>query len=142
MSRSGYSEDYGEDFPNQLEFYRSAVDSALAGKRGQAFLKDLVAALDSMPNKRLVASAFESDGEVCALGAVGKARGIALPQGEDFDEFDINYRALGREFGIAQSMAREVVWTNDEWYWARDESPEERWTRMRAWAVSNLKAEA
>ena len=137
MSRSGYDEDYGEDFPNQLALYRGNVDRALTGKRGQSFLKDLAGALDAMPNKRLVASAFESDGEVCALGAIGKARGIALPQGDDFDSLDINYRALAGQFGVAEPLAREIVWTNDESGY-QTETPEARWTRMRAWVASNL----
>ena len=137
MSRSGYDEDWGEDFPNQLAFYRGTVDRAIAGKRGQAFLKDLAAALDAMPNKRLVSSAFESDGEVCALGAVGRAKGVRLPQGDDFDDLDIDYRTLSQQLDVAAPMAREIVWTNDECS-ARNETPEARWTRMRAWVEALL----
>jgi len=142
MSRSGYSEDYDEDFPNAGALYRNSVDSALAGKRGQKFLLELLASLDAMPEKRLVAFAFEADGEVCALGAVARVKGIPMPKG-NFDEDDIvNHRALGKLLGIAPCMTQEIMFENDESsaYWRnRAETPEERFARMRAWVVSNIK---
>lgn len=48
MSRSGYSND-GEN----IAMWRGQVASAIRGKRGQAFLRELVEALDAMPEKRL-----------------------------------------------------------------------------------------
>jgi hypothetical protein len=38
----------------------------------------LVAALDAMPDKRLIAHELRKNGEVCALGSVGAARGLDL----------------------------------------------------------------
>lgn len=59
--------------------WRGAVNSAIHGKRGQGFLRDMAAALDAMPNKTLVANALQTpSGEVCAMGAVGVARGIDM----------------------------------------------------------------
>lgn len=140
MSRSGYSDEYGEDFNNQLEFYRSAVDSAFAGKRGQAFMKDLLAALDAMPEKRLVPYAFETEeGEVCALGAVARVKNVELPKGE---MEDVNPYALGRKLNIAQCMVREIMFENDEagdYYVTPGETPEHRWERMRGWVMSHIK---
>jgi hypothetical protein len=37
MSRSGYSDDYGDDEPWQLIMWRGAVASAFRGRRGQPF---------------------------------------------------------------------------------------------------------
>lgn len=143
MSRSGYSEDYDESYPNASSLYRNSVDSALMGKRGQAFLRDLLAALDDLPEKRLVAFAFEADGEVCALGAVGRIKGIEMPKGDfsDDDGMSVSKRALGRAFGIAPCKAAEIMFENDEGasYW-RAETPEQRFDRMRAWVVAQLKA--
>lgn len=43
MSRSGYSDDC-----DHIELWRAAVDAAVSGKRGQAFLRELLGALDAM----------------------------------------------------------------------------------------------
>lgn len=70
MSRAGYSDDLD---PLDLGRWRAQVLSALRGKRGQAFLRDLIAALDAMPEKRLVSGDLQDEtGCVCALGALGR----------------------------------------------------------------------
>ena len=69
MSRSGYSDECdGWD----LIRWRGAVASAIRGQRGQAFLREMLSALDAMPEKRLISEELERDGEVCAMGAVGQ----------------------------------------------------------------------
>lgn len=129
MSRSGYSEDCDGW---SLIMYRGAVASATKGKRGQALLKELLGAMDAMENKRLVAWELEKDGEVCALGALGKARGI------DMSKLDPEYtEQIATTFGIAPSLAREIVYMNDEVVW-RLEEPEARFTRMREWIASQI----
>lgn len=139
MSRSGYVDDYDENFPNALAFYRSSVDGALMGKRGQKFLRDLITALDAMPEKKLASDALEyPDGSVCAIGAVGRMRGI------DMSRLDVHDADLiGKVFGIAPCMAKEIVFENDEhdsWtFRAEPETDEQRWDRMRAWATGNLR---
>jgi hypothetical protein len=59
MSRSGYTDDYGDDDPLALGRWRSAVNNAIRGKRGQAFLHDLAATLDAMPEKKLSANVWD-----------------------------------------------------------------------------------
>ena len=108
MSRSGYSDDIWED-DNRGWLYRGAVKSAFQGRRGQAFLKELLAALDALPVKELVAWELEKDGAVCALGAVGKARGIDMSQLDPEDP-----DTVAGTFGIARAMACEIVYENDE----------------------------
>jgi hypothetical protein len=126
MSRSGYSDDC-----ENLWLWRGAVDRALNGKRGQAFLKELLAAMEAMPVKRLIADDLESHGDVCALGAVGKARGI------DMSNLDPDDPGLvGMAFGIAPAMAAEIVYMNDEAYWHI--TPENRFEKMRAWVLDNI----
>lgn len=137
MSRSGYTEE--TEYP--VELWRRAVGNAMRGKRGQAFLRDLVAHLDAMPVKALVRSAFEEAGSFCALGVVGHSRGIDLSKFNE-DPDDIDFEALGRTFGIAPAMAQEVMYLNDDDFaYNGTESPEARWERMRAWAVSCLAAD-
>jgi hypothetical protein len=109
MSRSGYSDDYGDDDPLALGRYRAQVASAIRGKRGQALLRELLAALDAMPDKRLVAGELEADGQFCALGVVGQARGLDLA---NIDTYDVE--SMGPKFNIAEQLAREIMWVNDE----------------------------
>lgn len=137
MSRSGYSEDYDEEFPNALELFRANIDRTIDGKRGQAFLRDLLGALDALPEKRLIADDLEHQGEVCAIGALGKARGIDM---KGIDPEDA--KCVAKMFGITAILAREIVFENDEGagYWAREkETPEARWQRMREWVSGHIK---
>ncbi len=137
MSRSGYSDDYDEQFPNAGALYQASVMNAIYGRRGQKFLSELIAALDALPEKKLITDDLIHDGAVCAIGAVGLARGV------DMSALDpTNAVAVGDAFDIAPRMAREIVFENDEagTYWSsKEETPEARWQRMRDWAVQHLK---
>lgn len=158
MSRSGYSDDCDGW---ALIRWRGAVKQAISGARGQAMLRELVQALDALPEKRLAAgSLVTADGDYCALGALGRARGI------DLDKVDPEDRAsVAEAFGVAEALAAEVMWENDsgvmdeqrainfevcgpmrEWEshtqlrWVTNQNAGRiRWEQMRAWAVANLK---
>ena len=134
MSRSGYSDDCDEG----ATLYRGRVHSAMRGKRGRAFLAEMAAALDALPEKRLIANDFvqpvsglpfaPKGGEVCAMGAVAVARGMS-----DAADIDPEYiEAVAVKMGIADCMAREIAFENDEAV-CRPETPEQRWQRMRKW---------
>ena len=74
MSRHGYSSEYDDvDDILALGRWRGQVSSAIRGKRGQAFLKEMIQALEAMPVKKLIAKELSDHGQVCALGAVGAA---------------------------------------------------------------------
>jgi hypothetical protein len=130
MSRSGYTDDFGD--PLEMGRWRGAVASSIRGKRGQQLLKELAEAMDAMPEKKLIAGALETNNEYCALGVVGHKRGINL---EDLDPDDYEFAA--RAFDIAEPLAREIVYLNDE-FWDTA-TPEKRWERMRQWVKENLK---
>lgn len=148
MSRSDYT-DYDDD--GRLAMWRGQVANSIRGKRGQAFLLALVHALDAMPEKRLIAHALENDEGVCAIGALGKIRGLNM---SELDPEDTH--RVGAAFNIAHQLAAEVVYMNDEHFdciWdvpnpdtrpgqprtlRRDYTPEERWRLMREWAVDQL----
>lgn len=118
----------------QLICWRGAVTSAIRGRRGQTLLKDLLAALDAMPDKRLIAHELQdADGEVCALGALAKARQLDVSK-LDPDEPD----DVADAFGIAPALAREIVYVNDEYLWS-NATPENRWTSVRKWVASQIK---
>jgi hypothetical protein len=123
--------------------WQAQLASASRGKRGQRFFRDLVAALDAMPQKQLIASELETaEGAVCALGALGRHRGLdlkALDLGSDDtddDGEDSDWDKLTETFGIAQQLARQVMHVNDESWVA---SAEERWAKVRDWAVRQIR---
>ena len=156
MSRSGYTDN---DDPLATGRWRAQVRSAIRGKRGQAFLRELIAALDAMPVKELIADELVTEeGNVCAIGAVFQMRGI--------DASNVDYRNpedVAAKVGIASQMVAEIEYENDEcgyrfekkqlpetperpkwapdFRWERiDETPEERWQRMRRWAEAHIVA--
>lgn len=129
MSRSGYSDDCD---PLDFGRWRAQVRSAIRGKRGQAFFRELLGALDAMPDKRLISSDLQdANGCMCALGVLAEKKGALA----GLDTYD--WGQLGRTFDIAHQLAQEVMYENDEGAW-RQETPEERWHRMRAWVVSQM----
>lgn len=129
MSRSGYNDDCGGW---DLIRWRGAVNSALKGKRGQAFLAELRDALDAMPDKRLIADSLQAEGEFCTIGVLGAKRGVDMAALDPDDR-----EAVGEAFGISPAMASEIVFMNDEGSW-QTETPEQRWVRMRKWVDSNI----
>lgn len=137
MSRSGYSEDCEGA---ALNLWRGAVNSAINGKRGQAFLQETLAALDAMPEKRLTTDSLHepASGEFCTLGAVGAARGMDLRPLEYADR-----KPIAKAFGISEAMAAEIMFENDEGDYyvlaSREATAEARWSRMRAWVAANIK---
>ena len=130
MSRSNYSDDCdGWD----LIRWRGAVASAVRGERGQRLLRELVEALDAMPEKVLIANDLvNEDGEHCALGVVGEKRGIETST-LDPEESE----TVAEAFDIADALAREITYINDEGG-SYDETPQQRWVRVRAWAVGKI----
>ena len=166
MSRSGYTDD-NED-PLALGRWRQAVKRSLEGRRGQALLIELVAALDAMQDKRLYPGSFATaDGEFCTLGVLGAKRGTKM---DDLgDEDDCDPKEVAQRFGIAPAMAAEIMYMNDEyaadeWKWVdveicgpvrpywpdfgkqtkttrvhNEHHASERWSAIRAWALANCK---
>lgn len=130
MSRSNYNDDCDNDLA--LGRWRGMVASASRGKRGQAFFKELLAALDAMPEKRLIKNSLETADGVCAFGALGKAKGIAIDTLDPEEPDDV-----GRAFGIASCLAAETVYMNDEAGWRITD--EERWKLMRDWTAQQIK---
>lgn len=164
MSRSGYSDDIEDHWQHIM--WRGRVASSIKGKRGQAMLRELLAALDAMPDKSLVAEVLAEDGEFCALGVLGQARGLDVA---DLDPED--YDAVAEAFDVAAPLVRELVFNNDECvsddkyieveicgpmrdrgpHWERHErtirvpdptAGERRWHHMRQWVASNIKETA
>lgn len=139
MSRAEYSDDGCGEW--QWIMWRGAVHSALQGKRGQAFLREMVEALDEIPDKRLIVGdlvivdgLLTTTNGCCAIGAV------ALKRGVDVAGRRLNFASndeLAKVFGIANAMVREIEFINDEGTW-RTETDEDRWVRVRGWVEEQI----
>lgn len=141
MSRSGYCDD--SDFGWDWICWRGAVASAIRGKRGQAFLRELLETLDAMPEKRLLEVTINQPEGCCTLGSVIRAREIdasdldAKLEDEHYYYHGTVADELAERLGIASAMAKEIVYMNDEGGWG-SETPEQRWQRMRNWTHSRI----
>lgn len=139
MSRSGYSDDLDNW---ALIKWRGAVASATKGARGQAMLRELLAALGAMPEKELVEDALvTAEGEYCALGVLGAARGLDMTKVDPEDR-----KAVAQLFGVAPALIAEIVFENDDdfgCYYPDNEVTAQsrkrnRWWRMRAWVEAQI----
>lgn len=77
--RLNYSDD--EDYPGQFNIWQANCRRSLNGKRGQAALRELEAALLALPEPRLVLGSLCREGDVCAVGALAVHRRVQA--GED-----------------------------------------------------------
>jgi len=154
MSRSGYSDECDD---SGFAMYRGQVASAIRGKRGQAFLKELRDSLLALPEKSLTADSMafraspaDPDGAVCAVGSLALRRKIA--EGKTRTDAVTELReewkgcdgeecgdSVASEFNIAEQLAREVMYENDEACYDDRETGEHRYRRMLAWVNRNIK---
>lgn len=146
MSRSCYSDDYGDEFPGQIELFRANVDRSMRGYFGQARLRELRDALLALPIKELEADIFaEGTNEaprVCALGAwalakTGDINAAHAMVPSDADDYD-TWAAL-QSHGWPKLVVLDTVFQNDAGHYSRSETPAQRYTRVLAWVESQLK---
>lgn len=161
MSRSGYS-DYSDNEWSLIR-YRGQVASAIRGKRGQALLVELRDALDALPEKKLCDHDLQrEDGACCALGAIGRARGIDMTEIDPAEATESG--RLADMFNVANQLIREIefengdseygpIWlphtknadgadvnrdglTREQW---TDRADRNRWRRMREWVAEQIR---
>jgi len=135
MSRSGYSDDLD---PEELTMWRGAVASAIRGKRGQAFLREMLVSLDALQEKRLIVGELQDEhGAVCALGSVGASRGLDMSH----LSYDDNRDKLASVFDVAGALVAEIEFINDDdfGYLSSAETEGRRFHRVRNWVVENIK---
>jgi hypothetical protein len=147
-----------------LNLYRANVDRCIAGKHGQKLLKELVEALDAMPVKELIPNSFMGQpGEVCALGALAKKRGLDTSD-LMWNEEDCKTNLTAKRFGVKPMFTNEIMFMNDEcieeFYYRevtingpmryfefhnrrveirKDNHKSKRFDLIRTWAMENIK---
>jgi hypothetical protein len=164
MSRSCYTDDFGDDFPCQLNLYRANVDRSIASKAGQARLRELRDALTALPEKKLADEVFAPPtGEACALGVWAKRHIPDAETVQTFDGDDNDTAELLKPFKWPRLVVMDLVYANDEpnyiyeshlgphrepWAYrdprawplerARLETDDERYARVLAWVEERI----
>ena len=155
--RIEYTED--EDYPGQFNFYQANCNRSLTGRRGQAALRELEAALLALSAKRLIANELDNGADCCAIGALARRKGLTF----DIDPEDGGMEEVGVECGMPRLVAWKVVEANDidnETYSVRapgpnvycwpqytpgyslivEVTPEQRYVSVLEWVRSMLRA--
>jgi hypothetical protein len=87
------------------------IERICRGKRGQRILREFIDALLALPERRLIANKIQNaEGEVCAIGALGKHRGVDMSEYEDSQEGSVD---LGKELGLGFMLAWQLGSEND-----------------------------
>lgn len=147
-----------EDHPGQFNLYHANCARSLGGRKGQAALRELEAALVALPTKRLIANALVHEGDVCAIGALALKRGVLSLGEEDEGEEMVD---VGESLGMPRLVAWKVVEANDidnetysvrapgpnQYQWPEytpgyrlsvHTTPEERYVNVLKWVRANL----
>lgn len=134
--RIGYTDE--EDYPGQFELWQANCERSLHGRAGQQALCDLEAELLSMPNnaKRLIRDDLALDGQVCAVGALMRRRGVAQSRLEEINETDDTDALAVKEAHVPKLVAWKIVEMNDLWW--DTVSPEQRYENVLAWVREHI----
>ncbi len=141
----------GDEDSSSSFLWPSVAKRAIEGKRGQRLLRELEAALLSMPDKRLISGAFSFKGEVCGLGCLavkrhqdkGLTREEALAKvAEEYcdttwdEQFD--HHEIGEALDITPTLAWEIMYENDDCF-PHDATPEDRYKGVLRWVQNRIK---
>lgn len=146
-----------EDFNNQAFLWEANLERSLKGRKGQAALRGLEAALLALPEKRLIANeTVSADGSVCAIAALAKHRGyrgaMTLPKRPDWDDDndadspywdDYEYEAavedamvnIATDLGVPPMVAKAIIYENDGPY---VKTPEDRYRTVLSWTQRQI----
>jgi hypothetical protein len=150
-------EDYSDNPYFDQGRWQHNVQQATFGKRGQAALREVEAALLALPEPRLVPDylctlqpvSVTDDGELdvvaefCVLGALAAHRGKALTELEraatwlESDDWE-TARWAHQNLGLTETLAYTLMNENDEGPYA-SETPEQRFARVLGWVQSAIR---
>ena len=137
MSRINW--DCEDRFPGDMALQESNRRRALAGKRGQALLRELEQALIALPERRLGEGYLIDGDDVCALGAAVRVSLLADGYPAEEARRRMNLMVLADARGrlrISKPLAEAVICENDEDQGC--DTPRDRYERMLAWVRSKL----
>lgn len=128
-----------------IGLWRGAVKKAIEGRRGQAALRELLAALLALPEHRLAFDSLYDGRDSCAIGVLALSRAqdaeerdevILQLLGEDGGDIVAMSQFAFEELGLTYTLAWEIIEANDS-----DEghlTPEERWREVVGWVRARI----
>lgn len=125
-----------EDRPGQFDLWQANCRRSLNGRAGQEALRDLESALLAMPEKRLIVDDLAVDGEVCAVGALMRARGVPQGRLEEISGDDDTDVLAAKEARVPRLVGWKLVELND--YELEHVTPEQRYERVLDWVRERL----
>jgi hypothetical protein len=138
--RISYSED--EDYPGQFNLWQGNCQRSLSGRKGQAALRELRAALLALPSKRLIANELDDGADCCAIGALVRYKSLTPKSDREYEMEEV-----GVECGMPRMVAWKVVELNDvqldrRWDGMKsvELTPEERYDAVLKWVGEQLNA--
>lgn len=142
MSRTGWYEmdDRDQDAILRMGRARGQIASATRGRRGQAFLRLALKALDNMEDKRLAAHTFGvgDGGCMCLMTSIATetGRGSVLTD-VDLEDGETVCELMAAKFDVADVLVKDLVWDNEE---IPTQDPAERWRCMRERIARTIQA--
>lgn len=137
---------YAEETDDVLAYGRwaRAVKSAINGKRGQAALRELEAALVALPTKRLIDGDLCREGDVCLIGAALIYRRMigGRTYCQAYDEIERRWAecetedAAADELGMRRALSITLIEVNDERL--LEFEPDQRYVAALAWVRRHL----
>jgi len=141
MSR--FSDDYDEDYPNEQALWWANIERSFDSKRGTESLHRFIKALDALPERALAHGVLRDaeTGNVCAIGALALDSGTPRERLTTTDEAGplTLAKLVARETGLPWATLYRLEAENDEGVGGWSESAQDRWTRLRKWAVDELR---
>lgn len=133
-------------FDAAVALWEHNVATSISGARGQRVLHELEAALLALPERKLIHGTLAtSEGDVCAIGALAKAKGL-LPRNlptrarvEELgpDEDWTETLAVGQKCGMTGTLAWTIGSLNDETLANTDD--EGRYEAVLEWVRKHLR---
>ena len=106
-------------------------------KTNKEFLQEMLDAMENLEFPRLIAGRLifarpnNRSFDVCALGSVVLKRDIEMSQSGSI-------KSLSNILGISQSLTKKILYINDKEICNINETPENRFIRVRHWAESQV----
>jgi len=98
-------------------------------RKGKKIIREVIAALDKLPKPRLISGRMEFGGDFCAIGALYKDCSLNT-------SFDPSIHQLAAMLDAPVDLIDRIMAAND--HLGSEETPEQRWERMRNFLESWL----
>lgn len=146
MSRDWEGEDDSDYAALNYGRWERNMKVVFKSKKGKKFLQEMKEALEAMPVKKLIYGSLceyrineneEPEVVACAIGVYAISKGMNYNHLLDDPEDAWSTVEIGQSFGMTQTLAWAIGYTNDSNYHYL-ETEEQRWQRVYNWVCKTL----